>query len=82
MPFETQKKVSVLFSGNLVEGTVIATAKDDSGNYAYQVEAPNNALGAPSKWVKASDVFVIEPSAEEKERQGMETMKAIIDLNR
>lgn len=70
MPFKTQEKVSVLFSGDLVEGTVIAIAKDDTGNYAYQVEVPNDSPGSPSKWVKACDIFVVEPSAEgQKERE-------------
>jgi len=71
MPFETQKKVSVLFSGSMVEGTIIGVAKDDAGNYAYHVEVPDNAPGSPSKWVKACDVFVVEPSVEEQMQREM-----------
>jgi hypothetical protein len=82
MPFKTGEKVSVLLFGSLVEGTIIDTAKDDAGNRAYHVEAPKNDLGAPSKWVKASDVFIIESSEEEKLENEMRRAEAVVELNR
>lgn len=66
MPFKTGERARVLHFGNLIEGTIIDTAKDDAGNLVYQVEAPNSAFGEPSKWVKASEVFAVKLSPEEK----------------
>jgi hypothetical protein len=82
MPFKKGEKVSVLLFGSLIEGTIINTAKDDAGNCAYNVEAPNNDLGASSKWVTASDVFIVEPSEEEKLQIEIRRAKAVLELNR
>jgi hypothetical protein len=64
--FKEGSEVSVLVDGSLIKGKIVASAKDDTGQYAYEIEAPNNALGAPAKWRKAADVFMLEKTAQER----------------
>lgn len=63
--FDVDSIVSVLVDGSLIRGKILRSAKDDKGNSAYEIEAPDNAFGAPVKWFKADDVFILEKTKQE-----------------
>jgi hypothetical protein len=67
--FSHGEEVLVLIDGVLVKGKVIAIAKNDEGKFAYEVAAPNNALGAPVKYFRGGDVFQLEPTPEERQEE-------------
>ncbi len=65
--FSHGEEVLVLIDGILIKGEIIAIAKNDEGKCAYEVKAPNNALGAPARYFKGSDVFKLEQTPEEQQ---------------
>jgi hypothetical protein len=67
--FSHGEEVLVLIDGVLVKGEVIAIAKNDEGKFAYEIKAPNNALGAPTRHFKGCDVFQLEPTPEERREE-------------
>ena len=79
--FSQGNEVLVLIEGSLIKGEVVAVAKDDEGTSAYEVKAPNNALGAHAKWFKGSDVFMLEKSEEEKLKDWQNLAAAVVGQN-
>ena len=65
--FSHGDEVMVLIDGVLIKGEIIAIAKNDEGRFAYEVKAPNIALGAPAKYFRGSDVFKLEQTPEEQQ---------------
>ena len=64
--FSHGEDVLVLMDGSMVKGQILAVAKSDEGKYAYEVQAPNNALGAPTRYFKGGDVFRLEQTPDER----------------
>ncbi len=60
------EEVLVLVDGALIKGEIVAIAKNDEGKFAYEIKAPNNALGAPTRYFKGSEVFQLEQTPEQR----------------
>jgi hypothetical protein len=56
--YKVGSEVSVFDNGELNQGKILASAEDDTGRYAYEIQVVNKTLGAPVKWYKSADVFM------------------------
>jgi hypothetical protein len=62
-----QKVVVITDKGPTYDAVVVARAKGDSGGPgAYKVTLSNLGAGHPGEWHKAADVFLPEPTEQEK----------------
>ena len=61
-----QKVLVITDNGITYDAVILATAKGDDGPGAYKVTMPDSGPEQPGQWHKACEVFVPDPTWEEK----------------